>query len=424
MINRKRSDSMEQFVIDQIREGLKYIPANLLKSCFVRKSSPETRAMRERGFIRGVCHPTENFSLLKDAAIEWIRIDINYPFDRDGNLSPYYLGFKDRCRQYAERGIKVMAVTPYPKDYIENGVDVRTPDGEERLREIARFLVEDLGDLVAGYQVTNEMGLPHFTLPLTMAQAVRFIGVQLEAMYPVKGDKLVGYNSGGPGADLHPKLKDYYQYCDYVGVDIYLGCFDYAPGAMWMFDAIIRYLWALTKKPILLQEFGYISGGAPKSKREKTAVLNRYGAKDETDAKENIERFVANLPEHFRKHVEYVCGKDPSRYYNLLFRSDLTNHLYCELPAITKIPGYDHTPEGQAKFYNDILQHLYDLPYVCGTIIYCWKDPDSCHVCGQKDCPTETRWGLVDASEQPKPSFYAVRKIFGRIKWLERTERK
>ena len=149
-----------------------------------------------------------------------------------------------------------------------------------------------------------------------------------------------------------------------------------------------------------------------------------YGAKDETDAKENIERFVANLPEHFRKHVEYVCGKDPSRYYNLLFRSDLTNHLYCELPAITKIPGYDHTPEGQAKFYNDILQHLYDLPYVCGTIIYCWKDPDSCHVCGQKDCPTETRWGLVDASEQPKPSFYAVRKIFGRIKWLERTERK
>ena len=198
---------MEQFVIDQIREGLKYIPANLLRSCLMKSSNEETKAMRRRGFIRGVCHPTENFDLLHDANIEWIRIDICYPFDKNGRLSPHYLGFKDRCRKYVERGIKVMAVTPYPKDYVDNGVDVRTPEGEDRLWEIARFLVTDLGDLVAGYQVTNEMGLPHFTLPLTMEEAIHFIGVQLEAMYPVKGDKLVGYNSGGPGADLHPKLK-------------------------------------------------------------------------------------------------------------------------------------------------------------------------------------------------------------------------
>ena len=414
---------MEQFVKDQIEYGLKYIPRNLAKSFFMAKTNDAVKEMRRRGFIRGVCHPNEHYGQLKEANIEWIRIDISFPFEKDGSLSPYYLGFKERCRGYAERGIKVMAVTPYPKDYFDCGIDVRTPEGEDRVREIARFLLQDLGDLVAGFQVTNEMGLPHFTLPLNLEEAARFIGVQLEALYPIRGDKLIGYNSGGPGADLHARMRPYFQYCDYIGVDIYLGCFDYAPGAMWMFDAILRYLWALTKKPILLQEFGYISGGAPKTKREKRAVLNRYGAEDEKDARAHIEQFVDNLPAHFQKHVKYVCGNDPSRYYNLLFRSDLTNHLYCELPAVTKIPGYPHTPQGQGDFYRDILQRLYDIPFVCGAIIYCWKDPRSCHVCGQEDCPTETRWGLVDADDRPKPSFYAVQKAFGRIKWMERVEK-
>ena len=130
------------------------------------------------------------------------------------------------------------------------------------------------------------------------------------------------------------------------------------------------------------------------------------------------------MPEHFRNHVKYVTGSDPSRYYNLLFHSDLTNHLYCELPSVTKIPGYDHTPEGQGKFYADILPSLYETPYVCGAIIYCYQDPDSCHVCGQADCPTETKWGLVDANGEPKPSYYAVQKAFGRIKWMESAEKR
>lgn len=415
---------MEQFVKEQIEYGLKYVPGNIAKSFFVKKSNDAVKAIRAKGFIRGVCHPRENYDQIKDANIEWIRIDINFPFEKDGSVSSYYKGFKERCRGYADRGIKVMAVTPYPKDYFDYGIDVRTPEGEQRVREIAAFLLEDLGDLVAGYQITNEMGIPHFTLPLNMDEAARFIGVQLETLYPIRGDKLIGYNSGGPGADLHNRMKPYFQYCDYIGVDIYLGCFDYAPGAMWMFDAIIRYLWAMTKKPVLLQEFGYISGGAPKSKKEKLAILNRYGAKNEKDAERNIERFVENMPEHFRNHVKYVTGSDPSRYYNLLFHSDLTNHLYCELPSVTKIPGYDHTPEGQGKFYADILPSLYETPYVCGAIIYCYQDPDSCHVCGQADCPTETKWGLVDANGEPKPSYYAVQKAFGRIKWMESAEKR
>ncbi len=411
---------MEQFVIDQIRSGLKYLPANLAKSYFIKNSNAETIAFRSKGFIRGVCHPNENFSQLKEANIGWIRIDIPYPYKPDGSISAHYKGFKEKCRRFHEHGIKVMAVTPYPSDYIADGADVRTEAGREKLKAVAAFLAKDLQNDVDAFQITNEMGIPHFTLPLTMEEAVRFIALHLETIFPIRGRLLIGYNSAGPQADLHAGLKPYLQYVDYVGVDIYVGCFDTIPGAMWMFDSLLRYLWNFTKKPILLQEFGYISGGKPKTKKEKRAVLQAYGYSSEAEAAKEPDMFIERLPETLKKHVKHVCENDPDRYADLLFRSDLKNHFYRELPAITKIPGYEHTPEGQAKFYADILPHLYSLPYVCGAIIYCYMDSDRCYICGQNDCPTETRWGLVDCAGSPKPSFYAVKKAFGRIQWEDK----
>ena len=32
-----------------------------------------------------------------------------------------------------------------------------------------------------------------------------------------------------------------------------------------------------------------------------------------------------------------------------------------------------------------------------------------CSHCGQEDCPTETRWGIVDMDHNEKPAYYAVR---------------
>lgn len=412
---------MEQFIIDQVTYGLKYVPANLAKSFFIKKSSAETKKLR-KNFILGVCHPNEDYQKINDANIGWIRIDIPFPYAKEGGFSKSYESFKARCRGYVDNGIKVMAVTPYPQSFIEYGLDPRKSENEEGVKEVARFLAQDLKGYVGAFQVTNEMGIPRFTIPLTMDEAARFIAIQLEAMYPVKGDMLVGYNSAGPQADLHTKLRGYHKYCDYVGVDIYLGCFYGAPGFMFLFDALLRYLWALTGKPVLLQEFGYIGAGAPKTKAEKKAILGKYGAKSEKDAKKNIEAFVGNMPKYFADHINFLAGNDPKRYNELLFNSDLTNHLYCELPRTTKIPGYEHTPEGQAKFYADILPRLYSLPYVCGSIIYCWQDSDKCYVCGQAECPTETVWGLTDRNGNPKPSYYAVQKAMGHIRWEQNTE--
>ena len=415
---------MEQFIIDQIRCGLRYLPTNLAKSFFIPQSSAETKRLREKEFLCGVCHPTENFAQLRAANIRWTRFDVPFPFLKDGSVNPSYTAYKEKCLRFKKHGIKVMAVSPFARDFIENGIDPRTPEGKDRMKRVAEFLICDLQGCIGGLQIANEIGIPRFTLPLTMEESAEFLGLQAKAMYPLRGEILIGYNCAGPAADLNSLMQPWLPYIDYVGIDIYLGCFDNYPGFMCLFDALLRYLWAFTCKPILIQEYGYISEGAPKSKAEKKAILQSYGVNSPEEAAADIEAFVSRLPKSFAEHVPYLANNDVSRYYDLVFNSDLRQHLYKEMPPQTKIPGYPHTPEGQAKFYNDTILRFYNTPFVCGVFIYCYKDSDTCYICGQSDCPVETRWGLVTRAEEPKPSYRAVQKQFGRIAFYNETKRK
>jgi len=402
---------MEAFVKDQIVATLRDLPFHWAASYFKKRSSPEVEALHHRlgGFIKGICHPSEDYEQIKGAGIEWNRADIPFPFEEDGGVRQKYLDFKEKIRRYRENGIRIMAITPYPKEYISAGIDPRTAEGEARVKEIAAFLLDDLRGLAEGFQITNEMGVPRFTRPLTMEQAARFIGIQMEAMYPRRGDVLVGYNSGGPQCDLHARLRPWHRYCDYVGVDIYIGCFLSAGNWMCAFDGVLRYLWSMIGKPIILMEFGYISGGAPKTPEEKRAILRRYGVDSEEEARENLDAFMDRLREISPKMHNYTVSNASGDYADFLFQSDYKNHFYCELPKRTVIKKYPHTPQGQAEFYRDIYPRLAKLPFVVGAFIYCWKDAEKCGYCQQADCPTETRWGLVDLEGRAKPSYHAVR---------------
>ncbi|MCQ2462238.1 MAG: hypothetical protein MJ177_02390 [Clostridia bacterium] len=405
---------MENFILNQVKPTLKYLPANLVKSYFTpTKNSDVASVFKKTGFIKGICHPNENFEQLKGAGLEWIRVDIPFPYEKDGSIRACYNDFKARLKRFTDNGLKVMAVSPYPEDYIEYGLDPRNVASKQGIQDIAKFLLTDLKGLIHGIQITNEQGIPRFTLPLKLKQSAWFIGINAQAMAQVKGDIIVGYNTAGPQADLNILMKPYLEYIDYIGIDIYMGCFFF--GTMWLFDALIRYIWAYTKKPVLLCEFGYISGGAPKSKQEKKDIIRSYGAADRKDAYKNIDKFVENLPERMKNYVK-KCAQEPSNYANYIFRSEFTNHFYRELPAWTVIPGYPHTPQGQAKFYRDIIPRLKKMDFLCGMIIYCWQDSEMCYVCGQDDCPTETRWGLVDCEGKEKPSYYAVKEAFNDVK--------
>jgi len=408
---------MEAFIRDQIIAVAKHMPFHMLAGYFKKRCTPEVEDARRKlgGFMKGICHPSENFEQIKGAGIEWNRMDIPFPIDKEGNIRQDYLDWKNKARRYQASGIRVMAVTPYPRTYIEYGIDPRLPENEARVRELAIFMLEDLRGLAEVFQITNEMGLPQFMKPLNIQEAVRFIGIQAEAMHPRKGDVLVGYNSSGPQSDLHQMMKPWHKYCDYIGIDIYLGCFVAAGNYMWMHDALLRYLWSMTGKPILLCEFGYISGGIIKTPEEKKAVLKRYGVSSEQEARENVEVFMAHLKEKEPKMWSYVERCHSGNPADYLFNSMYRNHFYAELPKGVVIKGYPHTPEGQADYYRDVFPRLAKLPYVLGAIIYAWKDSERCGYCGQGDCPQETRWGLVDQERKEKPSYYAVRKALDQI---------
>ncbi len=390
------------------------------------------------GFIKGVCHPNENYEQISDANIEWVRFDIsNLPYDKNGNPNEGYLRFKERAKGYADHGIKVLAITPYPEDYIDAGLDPRDEKNEFEIMKIAKFYAEDLQGIVSAFQITNEMGVEHFTLPLTMGEAARFIGIQLKAMYPVKQNIVVGYNCGGIlGYVTLPKLLvDYEKYVDYIGTDIYLGCFENIMTTIDWLDSLTSIAKHGTEIPIVMTEFGYIGAGQRKTDAEKLLLLQSYGAvgstlsEAETYIRDNARVVVENenFPEKLRTHLEKVCGIDKTTMSEAeieaayayvgskLLDTELVNHLYCELAEGYVMEEYEHTQEGQAAFLADAIPRLYSHSYMCGTIVYCYSDSDACYICGQNDCPVETGWGLVDCDGNPKLSYTAVLTAFGNI---------
>lgn len=365
------------------------------------------------GFMKGVCHAREQYDLLKDANIGWIRDDIPFLYNNDGTISQSYLSWKAEMQEYADRGIKVMAITPYPEDFIDYGLDPRKPENKKAIQDIALYYLKDLKDIAGAFQITNEMGIDRFTLPLTLEEAADFIGIQLEAMYPERGDILIGYNLGGLAILQLPGLmKDYHKYCDYVGLDMYLGCFEPVLKNPNQYVTILNFVRRITGKPIIMCEFGYIGLGEPKSKEEKQAILEGYGFSSEKEAREHIDEFIANLPEDLANEFDKYADQTPEFRASQMFDGEYSNHLYRELQEGFGLYGFPHSHEGQADFFSYVIPKVRKLDYVIGMFVYCWQDSGDCYVCGQVDCPVETKWGLVDYEGKPKPSYYAVKEAF------------
>ncbi len=366
------------------------------------------------GYMKGVCHPDfEDADLIAGANIQWLRKDIPFPYNLDGTMSQHYLDWKAEYAAYAEKGFKVMGITPYPDDFIEYGLDPREEKNKEAIQDIARFYVNDLKDIVSAFQVTNEMGIDRFTLPLTLDDAAYFIGIQLEAMYPIRGDIIIGYNLGGLSIVTLPfKMMKWHKYCDYVGVDMYLGCFEDILKNPDQYVTILNFARKVTGKPIILCEFGYIGLGEPKTDEEKKAILQGYGFDSEEEARAHIDEFIANLPPDLADEFDKYADETPEYRAAQMFDGEYSNHLYRELPDGFGLYQFPHTPEGQAEFFSYVIPKIRSLDYVVGSFIYCWHDSGDCYVCGQADCPVETKWGLVDGNGVPKPSYYAVQKAF------------
>ena len=381
------------------------------------KYDPEVKSALEKtdGVIKGVCHADPDYDLLHEAGIEWTRKDIPFLYDHEGNISQSYLSWKAEMQAYADNGIKIFAITPYPYKFLEYGIDPRTPEGKAKVQEVAKYYVEDLKDIVGVFQVTNEMGIDRFTHPLTIDEAADYIGYQLEVMDPLceKYDILLGYNIAD--FTLPFKMLKYNDYLDYVGLDLYLGCFEDILHEIDTFVGLAGLVHLITQKPIIYCEFGYMGYGEPKTDEEKVAVLQKYGYNSEAEATADMDNFIQKLPEDMKEEIlEIYPNYTAEEYADVIFRGEYMNHFYTSLPEGYYLDGYTHTPEGQGKFFEDLIPKLLAKDYIIGTVIYCWSDSDACYVCGQSDCPVETGWGLVDGEGNRKPSFYAVKEAFNK----------
>ncbi|MBP9989065.1 MAG: hypothetical protein KBT46_06155, partial [Ruminococcus sp.] len=367
------------------------------------------------GIVKGVCHPNENYDQIKGANIEWVRFDLtSMPYDSLGRPTRGYLEYKERAKGYADRGFKVMCITPYPEKYINAGYDPRTPEGKEKIKEIAKFYASDLQGIVSAFQITNEMGVEHFTVPLTLAEAAEFTGIQLEAMQETKGNIVLGFNLASTTMfNFCKEMKPYLQYCDYVGIDIYLGCFENVFKILYVYDLLLRFAWNYTGKPIMLNEFGYMGYGDVKTDAQKKEILQSYGYNSEEEAKADIRNFITKLPTSFQNYLKTLDAYDDDKALgDRIFDTEIANHIYKEIQGGYQLLNYRHTPEDQARCLKDSIKRFENLDFVCGAFVYCYSDSSSCYICGQPDCPVETGWGLVDGNGNPKPSYYAVQEAF------------
>lgn len=369
------------------------------------------------GPVKGVCHPDEHYDDLKEGNMEWVRFDIRaLPYDDLGETNEQYLEFKARAKAYADRGFKVMAITPFPGDYVKAGYDPRTIRGKKKIVEIAKFYAKDLQGIVSGFQIANEIGMDLFQYPLTLEEGAEFLGIQLEAMMDCRKDIIVGINVAGVATtSLNKLMKPYFKYCDYVAIDMYPGCFEGRFKSFVNFDIMVRYFWAYTGRPVLVNEFGYMSYGKAKTPAEKRKILQDCGADSEEEARANIRKFIGSskFPSGLRNHLYNNLGlSTDEELASKVFDNGMTNHLYRELPANFHLRGCEHTFEGQALFFTKVIGRFKKLPMCHGAFVYCYNDNAACYICGQPDCPVETGWGLVDLSGKKKPAFYSVAQAF------------
>ena len=362
------------------------------------------------GMIYGVCHPNENYEMLSDAGLGWVRFDIPYPYNQAGEISRSYISFKERCQGYADNGIKVMAVTPYPKDYVNIG-GFNPAEDIERTKEIAVFLYNDLKDITGGFQITNEMGLATFMYPLTLEDATAFIGVQLEAIDAAKKENsdsfMIGYNQANVSAskDLNNLLKPYLKYCDYVGIDLYIGV--QTKDKATDYSKRIKKLYRQVCKPVIVTEFGFWSDAGSKTEQEKKEILGYYGYSSEEEAIADGKNFISKLPPQFQNTLFYEFPGQEDQWAEIVF-SKCSGHFYGQTSDDT-LENVGFTPEGQAEFYRRVIPEMRKLNCVAGMIIYCCQDMAICWTCGQSWCPYETKWGIFNFDGTPKPAYYAIK---------------
>jgi len=359
-------------------------------------------------FIQGICHPGKRLDLLKEGGFNWTRKDIPFPYEPGqwGVKTEAYKEYCALCAAYAEEGIHMMAITPYPRAFVKFGIDPSTKEGLEQVRQICKEMAQDLAPYHPGYQITNELNVFHFRVPLTMEQVPDYIIAGIQGVHEGDPDALCGYNSAGVGEEVENMIKairPYHDMVDYIGLDTYRGT--WSDGEPDDIIADIEETYELVGLPVLVQEFGFSSAGEIFDEQEALDYVKKLGYDSMEQVYEDPYGLLMRMPYFVAKRVMESPKEDWA-----------TNALHMMPHLLRKWPGgskrYRHTVEGQAAFYDELMGKMLNNPHVCGAIIYCWSDDALCYNCYHPECPCETAWGLTYQDETPKPAYYVIKKYF------------
>lgn len=317
--------------------------------------------------------------------------------------------FRAHWQPHVDAGLRLHVCSPFPGDL--TGVDPGDTAWEATWERVGAELGEGLGDMVASWQLGNELNIWQFRDPLPgIAEAVRFVAALGRGLRAAAPHSRLGVNAFGVAADaaaLYGALygPDSPVELDYIGVDAYPGC--WVPGGPQEWRGIVERVWELGGgRPITICEIGFPSRGEVAAPGEFAAFVRGLGYPDpasvEVDRGRLLEASPGPLAEAF--------ARLPASSWEADF-VDSGHHLlrkwrwgWGEGP---------HSPEKQARYFGEALDILLPDERVEEVLLFMFQDMERCWSCGQEDCPLETSWGFVDSRGRPKPVFEAVRRRIG-----------
>lgn len=330
--------------------------------------------------------PNPDYALMREAGIEWVRAGVGFPFENTAmtHRSEKYAQYLEVIRKWRAEGFQVMGITPlYGMMYAQKGSpsltfrrflpewlgSVEEDKFYEAITRAMEYAARELKDDITYYQISNEMDITRFRGEMTMEQAARYMYACAKGIKQGNPDAKVGINTS---CMTNPESTYFYKTLygaesdalfDYAGVDCYFG--SHHPGTPYDWAATIGRIYGITRRPVIIAEWGYSSIGA-------------Y----ETEGWPAEPNKAPNEDGEF-----WVCARGAWAY---AWRGK-------------------HNEEIQAEYVTECMKLFAQDERVIGCFVYDWQDDPVCF-CGRSNCPHECGWGMVDQEGKPKPAYYAFKR--------------
>ena len=342
-------------------------------------------------FMFGLCHPGDKLDMVKEAGVQWLRVDIPWPFkDEYRNHTQAFEEIVQTIEVYDEKGFHIMGITPFPG--YTSLLDQGTKEYFKEYRDGCRYLADFFKHKIRVWQICNEPNIIPFRQGLNEEDMIQFIKSGAEGIKIGHPKSFIGINPSIQEKSFWEYINELYikeDFFDYVGVDGYPGSWGEGGPDTW--GGWIDDISEKVKKPIIICEYGYSSSGQVLSMEEI----------QKTEAITDVIKMLDNMGFYDEKLLddEYSVQMGTLMYKMHFYRK----WLYAWEDG--------HTEWMQAVYLAQTLQMFVNHPNVIGAFWYCGQDSETCFWCGQKGCPCETAWGLFDTRGKPKPSYYEYKTI-------------